>query len=89
MDDMLETEWIAACAHGLQRHWRTVDPVELEAVATELSHDGHLRAMRPTQAAAEWLKPVMQSDVAGCTPPERLAFGAAARSANGQKQPSR
>lgn len=58
MDDVPETEWIAACAHGLHRHWRTVDPEELEAVAAELSHDQHLRAMRPTDAAVEWLKPV-------------------------------
>lgn len=58
MNDMPEIEWIAACAHGLQRHWHTVDPLELEAVATELSHDGHLRAMPPSEAAKEWLKPV-------------------------------
>ncbi len=55
---MPETEWIAACAHGLQKHWRTVDPEELEAVAAELSHDQHLRVMRPADAAVEWLKPV-------------------------------
>lgn len=64
MNDMSDTEWIAACAHGLQRHWRTVDPLELEAVAAEISHDGHLRALPPTEAAVEWLKPVTQSYVA-------------------------
>ena len=63
MDELPETEWIAACAHGLQRHWRTVDPMELEAVAAELSHDKRLRAMRPTEAATAWLKPVACGDV--------------------------
>lgn len=58
MDELPETEWIAACAQGLQRHWRTVNPMELESVAAELSHDARLRAMRPVEAVAEWLKPV-------------------------------
>ena len=55
---MPETEWIAACAHRLHRHWRTVDPGELEAVAEMLSHDEHLRAMWPTAAATAWLSPI-------------------------------
>ncbi len=63
MDDTPETEWIAACAHGLHRHWRTVDPRELEAVATELSRDERLRAMPPMAAAFEWLRPVTCSQV--------------------------
>ena len=63
MDQIPETEWIAAFAHRLQRHWRTVDPVELEAVAAEMSHDQHLRAMLPTEAATEWLKPVESAHV--------------------------
>ena len=58
MDHIPETEWIAACAHRLHRHWRTVDPVELEAVAEELAHDERLRAMLPTAAASAWLGPV-------------------------------
>jgi hypothetical protein len=65
MNDMPETEWIAACARRLQRHWQTVDLLELEALAVELSHDGHLRAMQPADAAVEWLKPVTQSCVTG------------------------
>ncbi|RYH61459.1 MAG: hypothetical protein EON54_10070 [Alcaligenaceae bacterium] len=58
MDPIPETEWIAACAHRLHRHWRTVDPLELEALAEELSHDVRLRAMLPTAAASAWLGPV-------------------------------
>ena len=50
--------WIAACAHRLQQRWRTVDPPDLEAVADQLWHDNHLRAMSPTEAATERLKPV-------------------------------
>jgi len=63
MDEMLETEWIASCANRLRRHWRTVDSVELAAVAEELSHDRRLRAMAPVEAATEWLKPVAGNDV--------------------------
>ena len=55
---MPETEWIAAFAHRLRRHWRTVDPGELEAVAEMLSHDQQLRAMWPTAAATAWLSPI-------------------------------
>jgi hypothetical protein len=50
--------WIAACAHRLQQHWRTIDPLELEAVAGELWQDEHLRLMAPSDAAAIWLQPV-------------------------------
>ena len=58
MDPIPETEWIAACAHRLHRHWRTVDPLELEALAEELSRDARLRAMLPTAAASAWPGPV-------------------------------
>ncbi|MDM0028396.1 hypothetical protein [Variovorax saccharolyticus] len=50
--------WIAACAHRLQQHWRTVDPIELEQVAAELWRDEALRQLPPSLAAAEWLKPL-------------------------------
>ena len=50
--------WIAACAHRLQQHWRTIDPLELEVVAGELWQDERLREMAPSDAAAIWLKPV-------------------------------
>lgn len=55
--------WIAACAHCLQRQWRTVDPEVLEEVAGDLWGDQALREMAPTQAAVAWLKPVASSDV--------------------------
>ncbi|MBP6895660.1 MAG: hypothetical protein ACLGID_09100 [Gammaproteobacteria bacterium] len=50
--------WIAACAHRLQQHWRSVDPLELEATARELAHDADLRQLAPAAAAARWLAPV-------------------------------
>ena len=53
--------WIAACAHRLQQHWRTVDPVELEAVAREIWRDARLREREPADAAAEWLTPVAEA----------------------------
>ncbi|MBS0342952.1 MAG: hypothetical protein JSS56_20765 [Proteobacteria bacterium] len=53
--------WIAACAHELAKRWRTVDPKELEAVARELAHDHHLREMPPTEAAADWLRPLSRN----------------------------
>ena len=63
--------WIAACAHRLQQHWRTVDPDLLEEVAADLSRDAHLRALSPTQAAAEWLEPVACTPCAPATSPQR------------------
>ena len=43
--------WIAACAHALQRHWRTVDPEQLEELARDLWRDERLRGMSPNEAA--------------------------------------
>ena len=53
-----DTLWIEACAHRLQRQWRTVDPEVLEEVARDLAQDPRLRAMAPGEAAVDWLKPV-------------------------------
>ena len=50
--------WIAACAHRLQRQWRTVDPDVLEEVAGDLWNDETLRNLRPEQAATALLEPV-------------------------------
>ncbi|MEJ8850906.1 hypothetical protein [Variovorax rhizosphaerae] len=58
MDSLPSTVWIAACAHRLQRHWRTVDPDVLEETAAELWRDERLRSMGPTEAASDWLKPL-------------------------------
>ncbi|WP_371436579.1 hypothetical protein [Polaromonas sp.] len=55
--------WIAACAHRLQLHWRTVDPSELEAVAGEIWRDPRLREMEPDNSAAAWLLPVASGHV--------------------------
>ena len=53
-----EQLWIGACAHALQRRWRTVDPDELEAVATALARDPVLRALSPTEATMQWLRAI-------------------------------
>jgi len=50
--------WIAACAHSLQRQWRTVEPEQLEEVAADLWRDERLRMLAPREAAATWLEPV-------------------------------
>jgi hypothetical protein len=55
--------WIAVFAHRLQRHWRTVDPDELDQVAADLWRDERLRAMAPAEAADEWLKPIASRNV--------------------------
>jgi hypothetical protein len=58
MDPIDADIWIAACAHQLQRQWRTVDPEQLEEVAADLWRNERLRALPPVQAAARWLEPV-------------------------------
>jgi hypothetical protein len=50
--------WIAACAHELQRRWRTVDPAQLEELATDLWKVEELRQLSPAQATKQWLRPV-------------------------------
>lgn len=60
--DVMETTadiWVAACAHALQRHWRTVDPMQLEEIAEQLRHDEKLRNLTPSEAAQTWLKSVV------------------------------
>ena len=58
-----EALWIGACAHQLQRHWRTVDPDELAQVALTLAHDPTLRRLSPQAAVSEWLRPVAHDPV--------------------------
>ncbi|RYG35548.1 MAG: hypothetical protein EON93_06375 [Burkholderiales bacterium] len=53
--------WIAACAHRLQRQWRTVDPELLEEVAGDLWADHALRELPPNEAALAWLEPVVRA----------------------------
>lgn len=61
MNTQDDETWIAACAHRLQLHWRTVDPIELEATAREIAHNTQLRALAPSQAASRWLAPIETS----------------------------
>ena len=58
---MERDDWIAVCAHQLQRQWRTVDPDQLDEVAADLWCDGRLRAMAPARAAIDWLRPLDSS----------------------------
>jgi hypothetical protein len=55
-------DWIALCAHQLQRRWRTVDPAQLDEVAADLWNDARLRELPPSRAATEWLRPIESSE---------------------------
>ena len=59
MNVVPERTWVAAFSHRLQRQWPTVNPAQLEELAAALCRDTHLRALEPTDAAAEWLRPVL------------------------------
>jgi len=56
--EISEQIWVAACAHELQRRWRTVDPEQLGEVAADLWQDERLGVMTPGDAAVEWLRPM-------------------------------
>lgn len=71
MNDTTAEIWIAAFAHRLQQHWRTVNLDVLKEVAKDLSNDARLRALSPAQAAAEWLQPVASGPSAPATSPLR------------------
>ncbi|RZI97093.1 MAG: hypothetical protein EOP78_02190 [Variovorax sp.] len=58
METLPSEVWIAACAHRLHRQWHSVDPDDLEQMASMLLRDSHFAAMAPDEAAAEWLTPV-------------------------------
>lgn len=58
MDSIPYPLWIAAAAHHLHLHWRTVGPAQLEETARELERDPELRMLPPDEAVARWLKPV-------------------------------
>jgi hypothetical protein len=67
MNELLPTQWIAECAERLHERWHTVGPVQLEEVAVDLWRDAHLRSMPPSEAVAEWLRPVSSAtDCASC-----------------------
>lgn len=58
MDEIPLETWVAAVAHRLQVHWRTIDPLMLEETAHELARDPRLREMPPAEAATRWLEPI-------------------------------
>ncbi|SEB26366.1 hypothetical protein [Variovorax sp. YR216] len=55
---MQREDWIAICAHELQRRWRTVDPEQLDDLAGDLWQNEQLRELPPAQAAIAWLSPI-------------------------------
>ena len=57
-DEIPTDMWIYYCAKRLKQHWRTVDPAQLDELASDLAGDPHLRAMAPMAAAALFLEPV-------------------------------
>lgn len=61
MDSIPRSLWIAAAAHYLHLHWRTVEASQLEDAARELERDPGLRALPPDEAVALWLRPVEAS----------------------------
>lgn len=61
MNEIPESLWIEACAHCLQRRWRTVDPLQLEEMAGLLWQDVSYKQLTPAEAADAWLKPVTLS----------------------------
>jgi hypothetical protein len=50
------SEWVARCSRRLQQQWRTVDPAQLDEVATDLWNDARWRLFEPETAAVEWLR---------------------------------
>jgi hypothetical protein len=64
-DEIPTDMWIFYCAKRLKMHWRTVDPEQLDELATDLAKDVRLRALSPQAAAALWLEPVTPA-----SPPE-------------------
>jgi hypothetical protein len=82
-------DWIAACAHQLQRRWRTVDPEQLEEVAADLWVDPALRTLSPIRAAAEWLEPVAPNGILARLGVEDLARGMRGLPQPGEGQPAR
>jgi hypothetical protein len=86
---MDRSEWIAACAHQLQRRWRTVDPETLEDVAGDLWGDVTMRTLPPIRAAAEWLEPVATNGVLARLGADDIARGAQALPDPGAGQPER
>lgn len=61
---MQREDWVAICAHELQRRWRTVDPAQLDDLAGDLWKNEHLRELPPAQAATAWLAPIASEQVA-------------------------
>lgn len=64
-EDIPTDMWVYYCAKRLKRHWRTVDPAQLDELAEDLAKDVRLRRMSPMAAAALWLEPVTPPREAG------------------------
>lgn len=59
MQHLTQPEWVAIAAHRLQYRWRSINPGQLEDVATELWKDEHLSGLDPAQAVDTWLTPIL------------------------------
>ena len=68
MDKDAARTWIEACAHGLQKHWPRIDPLQLEEAASELWENKALRPMTPSDAVALWLRPIQATPRAAGQP---------------------
>lgn len=75
MNPIPSAVWIAACAHHLRRHWRSIDPDALEDTARELMRDPRLSGLAPDEAVARWLSPIAQEGEPAKQPPPGSATG--------------
>jgi len=62
MYHLTEAQWIAIAAHRLQHRWRSINPGQLDDLATELWRDEQLRHLDPSRAVDHWLAPVWWPD---------------------------
>ena len=62
MTRLSQPEWVAIAAHRLHYRWRSINPGQLDEVASELWEDEHLRGLEPAQAVDTWLTPIVTSD---------------------------
>ena len=62
MHQLAQPDWIAIAAHRLQHRWRSINPGQLDDVASELWNDTRLRELEPVAAVDVWLAPILMPD---------------------------
>jgi len=65
MHQLTQGQWIAIAAHRLQHRWRSINPGQLDELASDLWRDEQLRMLDPSLAVDRWLAPVWTVDPAG------------------------